>query len=198
MNEGVIKFDLKHTFKKLDINREVEILESVRMPLFYLRLIGEKDGIGYGNVSIKVSQKSFLISGTQTGSKEFLGKSGYALVKDYDLKSFQVISLGEVKPSSESLTHAALYEILDINCVIHIHSEPLWETALKSDIAATSKDVEYGSPQMVKQIKELASTNKLNEGILVTKGHKDGLFFFSDTPSLALKNLLKFSSKLLI
>ncbi|HEX5668085.1 MAG TPA: class II aldolase/adducin family protein, partial [Chitinophagaceae bacterium] len=91
--------------------------------MYEKRLIGVyPDGIGFGNISQRWKGNTFLISGTATGGFTTLNESHYSLVTHYDLGTNSVTCEGRVKASSESLTHAAIYECsATTHAVIHVH-----------------------------------------------------------------------------
>ena len=90
--------------------------------------------------------------------------------------------MGPIKASSESLTHAAIYECsADIKAVIHIHHKEFWDKALNV-IPTSSNSVPYGTPEMANEIFRLYketdfSTNK----IMAMAGHDEGIIAFGNT-----------------
>ena len=129
MIDGVIKYHIEHQCNATPTFVGFEQLEALRTRLFALGLIGETDdGIGYGNLSLRVpNANQFFITATQTGKQANLKADEYTYIKSYDFSNFTVFSQGAFKPSSEALSHAMIYEVNnDINTVIHIHSHALW------------------------------------------------------------------------
>jgi ribulose-5-phosphate 4-epimerase/fuculose-1-phosphate aldolase len=182
MIDGVIKynFDFKPS-APLDesLFSEIELLRERR---FTLNLIGvTEDKIGFGNISQKLENGSFVITGTQTGHLEHLDSSHYALIEDYDDKEFYLKSSGAIKPSSEALTHGTIYNLSnEIGAVIHIHSKVIWSFMLKNGYLKT-KDVTYGSVEMIDEVSRLFSAiNPLNNSKFVMRGHEDGVIFFAE------------------
>ena len=105
MIDGVIKYSIEHQTATAPLFSGYEQLEALRTRLFTLGLIGEKDGIGYGNLSMRhEGSKSFFITATQTGRKQTLSHEYYTYISDYDFSTFKVISQGTHKPSSEALS----------------------------------------------------------------------------------------------
>jgi len=190
MIDGVIKynFDFEST-PSLEEEQFLEI-ESVRKRLFALNLIGvTTDGIGFGNISKRVSQNSFVITGTQTGHLSDLVGEHYSLVEDYNDNEFYLKSSGAIKPSSEALTHGTIYNLSsNISAVIHIHSKVIWKFMLEHDYLATD-NVEYGSTEMIDEVKRLFyKINTLDNPKFVMAGHKDGVMVFGkDLLSAELK-----------
>ena len=154
-------------------------LEALRKRLFTLGLIGEKDGIGYGNLSMRDdSSKPFFITATQTGKMPTLSPAHYTYISDYDFNTFKVISQGTHKPSSEALSHAMIYAIDDrITTVIHIHSLALWKFMKTKNYLATT--AEYGTAKMVEEIAKLyINLDPMMNNAFVMKGHEEGIITF--------------------
>ncbi len=188
MNEGVIKFGLNHTYTPPLPKELWEEIGPVRAELFSLGLIGEKDGVGYGNISRRVEGGGFVITATQTGGLDSLGENHYALVKSYDEDSFVIRSAGPAKPSSEAFTHAAVYALSHkIEWVIHIHSLPIWEMMLRSGFLKSEK-VPYGTKEMAMEVRRIyEEKDPLKEPQFVMSGHEEGVMIFGRSAKDALK-----------
>src|SRR5689334_2997141 len=129
--EGVIKFKCKW-IKTAPLNFElIEELNEWRNKLYGASLIGEnKDGVGYGNISIRY-KNNFIISGSSTGKLPKLTTKHYTLVTGYDLDNNFLTNAGPILASSESLTHAVIYEHEKyVNAVMHVHHYALWKNLL--------------------------------------------------------------------
>ena len=179
MIDGVIKYHVEHEEGLAPEFSGYPNLEALRSRLFALGLIGEKDGIGYGNLSKRLGQShTFFITATQTGKQAHLISDSYTYIEDYDFESFTVFSKGTFKPSSEALSHAMIYEIdQDINVVIHIHSHALWLFMQAKHYLAT--EAEYGTVRMVNEIRSLyKNINPFTNNAFVMKGHEDGIITF--------------------
>ncbi len=179
MIDGIIKYTVDHQIAETPVFSGYEQLEALRTRLFTLGLIGEKEGIGYGNLSMRYEEsKSFFITATQTGRKHSLSREYYTYISDYDFSTFKVISQGRHKPSSEALSHAMIYAIDDrITTVIHIHSFVLWKfMKSKNDLATTA---EYGTAQMVEEIAGLyTKLDPMIYNAFVMEGHEEGIITF--------------------
>ena len=83
---------------------------------------------------------------------------------------------GTAIPSSESLTHAAIYESdPSTSALIHCHDSGLWATLLDR-APITSKSVAYGTPEMAYEIMRLfKGTDLRSRKILVMAGHEGGI-----------------------
>ena len=194
-DEGYIKFNLTWKEKLFDFNDHDFIqINSCREKLFRLGLIGAyPDGIGFGNLSIRYKQNEFIISGSATGNFKNLSKKHYSLVKDYDILKNSVFCEGFSKASSESLSHAAIYEFnIDVNAVIHIHHKDMWEKYL-NDLPTTDKKAEFGTPEIALEIKKLANQST---GIIIMGGHPEGIISYGKSLSEAEKIILKYFNKL--
>jgi Class II Aldolase and Adducin N-terminal domain len=86
---------------------------------------------------------------------------------------------GVAIPSSESLTHAAIYESdASTSAVIHCHDSGLWATLLDR-APTTSKSVAYGSPEMAYEVMRLfKGTDLRSRKILMMAGHEGGIATF--------------------
>jgi ribulose-5-phosphate 4-epimerase/fuculose-1-phosphate aldolase len=195
MIDGVIKYSIEHQRQDTPLFSGYEQLEALRTRLFALGLIGEKDGIGYGNLSMRDDiSKSFFITATQTGRKYVLSREYYTYISDYDFSTFKVISQGKHKPSSEALSHAMIYAIDDrITTVIHIHSLALWNfMKAKNDVFTTA---EYGTAEMVEEIAGLYSNlDPMMNNAFVMKGHEEGIITFGrsvEEAELVLYNIMQ-------
>lgn len=180
--EGVIKFDLKWHAGPAWQGPEIEVLDRWRSHMLAHEVLGQiparYDGFGFGNLSARVSP-GFLISGTQTGASATLGPEGYAVVVGWELGQNRVTARGPVKPSSESLTHAALYEAEPaVAWIFHGHSPVLWRHGQALDLPLTDPAVPYGTPAMAAEVKRLSREAMQRAGILIMGGHEDGFIAF--------------------
>lgn len=182
--EGVIKFKLHWTPEPPMPDEFISTLNKWRDILYKAELIGEDaNGIGYGNISRRLDQNTFIISGSGTGSLEKLTAEHYTKVTAFDLAGNTLLSSGPVQPSSESLTHAAVYETIPgCHAVFHIHHLALWETLL-AKLPSTAKDIEYGTPAMAREMARLLKDPVLKtQGILGMGGHREGVISFGKDP----------------
>ena len=178
--EGVIKFNLTfRTERVVDVN--VAELSAWRTVLKELGLLGQipgrYDGYGFGNISQRCAG-GFVISGTQTGRLEAVTLDDYAVCETWNLERNAVDAKGSVKPSSESLSHASIYDVHEsVTCALHAHSPSIWRNSAELGIAVTDETVAYGTPEMAKEVRRLI-TNMACPGIFSMGGHEDGVFTF--------------------
>lgn len=196
MDEGYIKFNCNWIPSNNIPLSKVAALNVWRDIMYKKGLIGVyPDGIGFGNISMRCDEKTFLISGTATGGLPTLNESHYALVTEYDLSTNSLTCTGPLKASSESLTHALIYECsAATNAVIHIHNLELWNR-LMHHVPTSSEAIAYGTPEMANEIKRLFDETALSEEkILVMGGHREGIISFgkdlAEAGSILIEKLL--------
>jgi len=192
--EGVIKFNCNWT-KHGPVDFELfEQMNKWRNRLFNLGLIGvTQNGIGFGNISTRFFENQFIITGSATGKIKHLTLEHYTKVTSFSIDNNSLTAQGPVIASSESLTHAALYEISsDIQAIIHIHHEGLWQK-LKNKVPTSDVSVEYGTPAMAKEIQRLYLETDLSvKRILIMGGHRQGIITFGSSIEVAGNILLDY------
>ena len=176
-------------------------LNAYRRKLLDLRLIGvDPKGIGFGNLSVRDgATKKFYITGSATGGIPELTLANCAKVVACDFERNQVRYEGSAIPSSESLTHAAIYEsAATAGAVVHCHCSKLW-AALLNEAPTTSKAAEYGTPEMAYEIMQLfRRTNAQSRKIVVMTGHEGGILTFGKDLEEAFAVLMRERKKALI
>ena len=194
MTEGYIKFNCIWQKGEIHIQDETFTqLESARSELYALGLIGMyPDGIGFGNLSVRSDDAvHFIISGSATGAFARLEQSDYALVTDCHIIKNTIFCTGQTKASSESLTHAAIYQALpEASAVVHVHCLWLWKKLL-NDFPSTQAKIEYGTPEMADAVGKLASAiNGTEEKIIVMGGHREGILTFGSNLAEATSQII--------
>ncbi|HFD13302.1 MAG TPA: class II aldolase/adducin family protein [Crenotrichaceae bacterium] len=187
--EGVIKFNLDYTQSPLpapivdQCGDRLSTLNAWRYIFKQLEMIGEDphryNGLGFGNMSIRVQpdQNIFLITGTQTGRIDHLQHQQYSLVTSADTSHNSIVAQGELRPSSEALTHASLYAAKpSVQAVIHIHCPLIWQQAKQLKLLATGRNIAYGTPEMANAVMTLVESIPYKQVILFSMpGHQDGV-----------------------
>lgn len=193
--EGVTKFALEHERRALEprvFSEALEALAAWREILARLRLLGRDPtryaGAGYGNVSVRVppfgdvgrGRRRFLISGTRTGGVPALTLEHVCVVERYHVAAGRVWSFGPVTPSSESLTHAAFYDVAPVaRAVLHAHAPEIWRNARALGVPVTREGLEEGTPAMALEVQRLYRESTLaSTGIVAMTGHEDGIVAF--------------------
>src|SRR5690606_16942748 len=97
---------------------------------------------------------------------------------------------GPIAPSSESLTHYAIYEACpQLGFIFHVHHKKLWEHMIKEKMECTEDNINYGTLEMAMAAKKCIG--KKTQGIFVMKGHEDGIISYGKTSEEAGKCLLE-------
>ena len=111
IDEGYIKFNCDWE-KTIHLQySQIEKLNVWRRKLHNVKLLGVyPDGIGFGNVSQRAERNIFYITGSKTGSYEKLDASHFSEVIDFDIEKNWVKCKGETIASSESMSHAIIYQ----------------------------------------------------------------------------------------
>ena len=176
-----IKFACEHVATELSPFSGFAELNAYRRKLLQLRLIGvDSNRIGFGNLSIRDgTTNNFYITGSATGGMPELALADCARVVAYDFKRNWLRCEGSAIASSESLTHAAVYESdAKAGAVIHCHDSKLW-AALLNQAPTSSKAVEYGTPEMAYEVTRLFKiTDVQQRRIFVMAGHEAGIVAF--------------------
>lgn len=156
-------------------------LNACRRKLLELRLIGlDSSGIGFGNLSVRDgATTNFYITGSATGGLPKLSLTDCVRVVDCDFKKNWLRYEGTAIPSSESLTHAAIYKSDSMtSAVVHCHDSGLW-AALLDRAPTTSKAVAYGTPEMAYEIIRLFDEGDVRtKKMFVMAGHQAGIIAF--------------------
>jgi hypothetical protein len=207
-HEGVVRFEVQHETRALEerlFGETARMLAAWREVLARLGLIGRDparyEGFGYGNVSARVGpmgdvgrgRRRFLVTGTQTGGRSAVTLADFCLVEQYDIVRNEVRSRGLLPPSSESLTHGAIYDIAPAaRVVLHGHAPEIWRKARALCIPVTHPEAQNGTPRMAVEVQRLYRESSLSgTGILAMGGHEDGVIAFGRTASEAGETLVR-------
>jgi hypothetical protein len=183
-DEGAIRFAYGLEAPEGDV-AEPAVLQALagwRAVLKRLALVGQDParygGQGFGNLSCRERPGvgAFVITASQTAGAEGLNDSDLVRVLYASPERFWVDAVGRQPPSSETLTHAAIYQAdATVGCVLHAHSPDIWRRAAALALPATPEDVPYGSPEMAKAV-ALLLEQPSRPVVFVTLGHEDGVF----------------------
>jgi hypothetical protein len=194
MDEGYVKYSADHTEApaaavKIPLWEE---LDEARTRLYDCGLIGAlPNGVGFGNVSVRVKDGEFLVSGTATGNRRVLGPDGYCMVTAIDIDKNRVTTSGPVKASAESMSHGAIYRACpSARIVIHIHSRKIFDGMLRDDCPRTPADVPYGTPEMARAIIACVKEQEGSPGAIVMAGHDEGVIAWGASVKEALDLVL--------
>lgn len=187
MTEGVIKYDLHYESGPLPQGTDLAELIAWQRIMHELRLLGRDPsrygGLAYGNLSRRLEDYSFVISASQTADQPRPTTDDYCLVMRWDCRGNRLVAQGPARPSSESLTHAALYDAdPTIGCIIHGHAPTIWQRREALGLASSLTEVAYGTPAMAIEMDRLYREHGFHgRGILAMGGHQDGIISFGRT-----------------
>ena len=205
-SEGVIKFAAAHAAGALTSAGRDSVLQlrGWRSILFRLGLLGQDparyDGAAYGNVSARIGPfpsergaRPFVVSATQTGGLALINDDSFAVVTSWDMKRNRVISRGPALPSSESMTHGAVYDVSPtIRAVLHVHAPSIFSAARVLALPATAPGIDYGTSAMAPEVARLWGTTSLPDTrVFVMTAHLDGVVAFGANVDEAGAALLK-------
>jgi hypothetical protein len=186
--EGVIKYRLDYQPGAPRDYPEATELNAWRTILFQLGLIGQDSdrygGLAFGNVSFRLDKTpQFAITGSQTGSLMRLTNEHFSTVLSADPGRNHIVAEGAIKPSSEALTHAAVYAANnEVKAVVHVHSPVIWRHYQALALPAIDSTIRYGTPEMAEAVLALFARNLLSEKpVFVMLGHEDGIVSFGDS-----------------
>lgn len=198
LDEGYVKYRAEWERSVAPPDILIHDINDIRSRLWAMNLIGaytegEYAGIGFGNISVRApkGEGHFIISGTQTGHIQPLTAEHYTSVMEYSIGGNWLRCRGPIQASSESLTHAAVYEC-DPRCqvVIHVHHLGWWQKLL-GRIPTSPEDVPYGTPAMSDAVKHLYQTSDLPSlKAFAMGGHTEGIITFGDSPQEAFDRIL--------
>lgn len=176
-----VKFTHERTTSELAPFAGFTALNACRRKLRELQLIGiDSNGVSFGNLSVRDgATKDFYITGSATGGLPELTLADCAKVAAYDFERNSLRYEGCAIPSSESLTHAAIYESdASAHTVIHCHDLKFW-LRLLDQAPKTSEAANYGTPEMAREIMRLFERSDVHhKKILVMGGHEGGIVTF--------------------
>ncbi len=209
--EGVIRFEAVHRERLLRMQAVRDALGPLvgwREVLRRLGAVGQDparyEGAGFGNLSVRIGppsmprgQRAFVVTGTQTGGLRQLSIEHLAVVRRWDVAANRVWSEGQELPSSESLTHGAVYDLSpSIRAVFHGHVPALWRRASALRLPVSDPHVEYGTPEMAHEVARLYRETPLPDvGVFAMGGHEDGVVSFGATPDEAGARLVEWLAR---
>jgi hypothetical protein len=196
--EGVIKFKLAHHSTPPISHPGLAELNAFRTLFFRLGLTGQDplryDGLGYGNFSIREGTAEFLISASQTGGIPELGNEHYVRIIKASPEEHTIKSEGPLPPSSETMTHASIYQASpSTHCVMHVHDPLIWQESLQLGLESTAQDIPYGSREMAIALGGIAARHP--EGVIAMQGHLDGVIAFGGSISETARLLIEVLAK---
>lgn len=186
-SDGYIKFHCIHTTAEWnssqlpvtpDLLAQFQEVDTFRTKVFDQGFIGiYENGIGFGNLSFRHGN-NFIITASATGGARELGITGYTLVNGVDIAQNTVRSLGPLPASSETMSHASVYQNSpQANYVLHIHNIVLFNFLKERNALSTPENIAYGTPKMAEEIGAIVRQNPA-EAAIVMRGHEEGILIY--------------------
>lgn len=197
-SEAVIRFACEHVRAPACEERDILELNEWRRKLRALRLVGRDParygGLGYGNLSRKLAGGELLITGSQTGHLQELTPAHFVRILDFDPDRNWIRSRGLVAPSSETLTHLAIYRsAAEAGFVFHAHCPEVWQARAELGLPMTDPKFECGTIELYHAVVELLHDPAVcRRRILVMGGHRDGVMSWGETADQAGSVLTEF------
>lgn len=162
--EGV-KFETRFVRRRAPVSaRASDLLAWCRR--FVEEGLASQDQEASGNLSVRLDQ-GFLVTPTHVPFSE-LRSEQLVHVLEVDLEANFVLAIGTVEPSSESFLHAALYAAHpDVGAVFHGHSAAIVKHGAAVGLAATPREVPYGTAELAVLAVEASREAK----VFVLAGH---------------------------
>jgi len=192
-----IKFSCERVAAEITSFEGLAELNAHRRKLRQLGLIGvDPNGIGFGNLSVRDgATDNFYITGSATGGRRELALADCAKVVACDFERNCVRYEGSALPSSESLSHAAIYKSdVTAGAVIHCHDSKLWAAVL-NEAPTTSKAADYGTAEMANEIVQLFTRTDVPK-IIAMAGHEAGILTFGKDLEEAFAALIRERKKI--
>ncbi|WP_457675747.1 class II aldolase/adducin family protein [Thiolapillus sp.] len=191
--EGVIKFHLDHRDGAAPAEETTAGLRGWFRLLRRLDLLGQDPqrylGYAYGNLSQRDGE-GFIISCTQTSGRDRLQAKDFSRVTAFDISANRLASTGPCPPSSEAMTHGAVYQALPrAGAVFHVHSPDMWRKAEALGLPETDAAIEYGTPEMAAAVMALLQDDP--PPVFSMGGHEDGIVAWGESPEEAGSVLLQ-------
>lgn len=200
--EGVIKFSLNHQTLaspfSSSVLEELKVWRDLSRQLHWLGQDPDRyGGLGYGNISARESSQCFMISASQTSAVLIADNRHFARVTAADIQTNSIASEGVMPPSSESMTHAAIYQCMDsVHWVLHSHCPEIWQHSDVLGLACTAAEIPYGTPEMADAVQRLCrdqvgvNPERASQGVFVMKGHQDGVVCYGSTAKQAISVMM--------
>ncbi|MBP5474091.1 MAG: class II aldolase/adducin family protein [Bacteroidales bacterium] len=195
--EGAVKFNCywKQTGPVIS-DEQYEIINYWRDVLYNMDLIGAyENGVGFGNISMRLTEnsKKFIISGSATGEISELEPDHYVRVDSYNIDNNSVQCTGPLKASSESLTHAAIYEAdPGVNAIVQVHNLDMWNHLIHEE-PTTNPAMDYGTVGLANDVFRLFSeSDVIEKRIIIMGGDRAGILTFGNDVDEAVTVLLSY------
>lgn len=154
-----------------------------RSILFTLDLIGQhpdrNGGYAYGNLSF-ANPPGFVITASQSSGTPTLEPEDLVQVTHASHSRFWIEALGSRPPSSDAMTHAAIYQMDPrVRFIFHIHSDEVWSVRDALNLPETPEDVAPASPEMAQAAAQLMQTHQSRPLVFAAAADRNSIFALS-------------------
>jgi L-fuculose-phosphate aldolase len=185
-----IKFKVEYLAKKSSEDVVLKDLKDWAAKFHTLSLTPLYQGGSSGNLSVRTTNQSFLITASHTNLGDTLQNKDFVLVEKIDREKNIAYVRGLRQPSSETMLHAVIYENRpEINAVFHGHSPEILQAAVKNDWLQTTKECTYGSIALLNSVLEVLGSNNF----IILKNH--GFLSLGRNPKEAGERTLQYMKK---
>ncbi len=129
-------------------------------------LLPTEQGGHAGNMSFR-NDRGFVITagGIDKGK---LNPRNFAQILKCNIDTKKVIAEGDMKPSSETLTHYTIYsEKKGVNAIVHVHDPLVLEKAKELGVKVTKSKHPYGTTELAHEVQKTLG----HERYIGVKGH---------------------------
>jgi hypothetical protein len=192
VDDGYIKYRSERRDGTVAPSAELDALNRARTSLFDRKLIGVyPNGVGFGNLSVRTQGRLFVVTASATGGMRTLANEHYCLVEEFSTAENRVRSVGLLPASSEAMTHGAIYTAhATVQCVMHVHSRPLFDYCISGGHLSTSASIPYGTPAMAQAVSALVVAQPGLPVLFAMAGHDEGMVAYGADVASTLYKLL--------
>ncbi len=192
MDDGYIKYRSERRDGTVAPSAELDELNCARTSLFDRKLIGVyPNGVGFGNLSVRTQGRLFVVTASATGGMRTLAKEHYCLVEEFSTVENRVQSMGPLPASSEAMTHGAIYAAhAAVQCVMHVHSRPMFDYWMSQGQLSTPANIPYGTPAMAQAVSALVVAQPGLPVLFAMAGHDEGMVAYGADVASTLYLLL--------
>lgn len=174
-NEGSyngVKFQTIYIKKEPPYDKSIDELKKWCKVFHDRNLAPPYPGGSFGNLSCRSEDGTFIITGSCIGLKCDLKNDSFVRVIDCDFEKLQIKVAGTRPPSSETLLHAAIFNMrTEINAIFHGHNVELLKNHYRRNLPETKSEKPYGTMELVQSVLELIDRYDLiimkNHGFIV-------------------------------
>lgn len=193
MTEAVIQFLYRLHSPCAEADAAAQTMAPVFRAAQELGVIGRDpqryEGLAFGNLSHRpAGAEGFWVTATQTADRRLLRPQDLVWIDSWQLEQQTVVAHGNLPPSSETLSHAAIHGARAGTAlwVLHGHAPSIWQQAAARGWAVTDVAAANGTLALARALAALATPAS---GLIVMGGHRDGVIAYGDEADTVLQTL---------